>query len=198
MTVSLWAMQIQCPLTGAERSRLMELLPPARRERLARLKVRKKQEEALCAYGLLAWALRQKLGWQSLPEICLTERGKPFFSEFPAVHFNVSHTEGAVLAGVSEAPIGVDLEKIRPVSQRMWKQFSTDTAEAFFELWVRREARGKCSGQGIGPMLRQEPPMGADERYCFFEPFPGYVAGVAGSKLNERPVCQVVLLEEIL
>ena len=198
MTVSLWAMQIRRPLTEAERSRLMELLPPVRRERLVRLKIREKQEEVLCAYGLLAWALRQRLGWQSLPEMCLTEQGKPFFSAFPSIHFSISHTEGAVMVGVSETSVGVDLEKIRPVSRRLRERFSADTAEAFFELWVRREARGKCSGQGIGSMLRQEPPMGTDEWYDSFEPFPGYAAGAAGLKMNGLPVCQVVSLEEIL
>ena len=47
-----------------------------------------------------------------------TPHGKPYFPEHPDVHFNLSHTAGAVLVGLSDRPVGVDIEHIRPVSQR--------------------------------------------------------------------------------
>ena len=53
------------------------------------------------------------------------------------------------------------------------------TERAFFQSWVRREARSKRSGTGIGTMLASESPLQYGEQFYFLETFPGYVAGVA-------------------
>ena len=167
------------PLTEPERQALWALLPPERRERLERLHRSEKRDEVLWAYGLLALALRERYGWESLPAVAPGVRGKPCFPEHPHVQFSLSHTEGAVLVGIAEVPVGVDLEKLRPVSPRLMEQTGAETQETFWPLWVRREARGKCRGTGIGPMLRGEPPMEAEEVYVPLETFPGYAAGAA-------------------
>ena len=177
--MELWAARLDRPLTEAEEERLMRSLPAERRERLERLRIREKRREPLCAYALLQRMLRERYGWESFPELALTDRGKPYFPAFPEVHFSISHTEGAVLAAVAEHPVGVDLERLRPVRRSMLDRFGAESAESFFKLWVRRESRGKCSGAGIAGMLRAEPPMQAEENYLELEVFPGYAAGVA-------------------
>ena len=106
--------------------------------------------------------------------------GKPCFPEKPEVHFNISHTSGAVLVGVSDQPIGVDIEKIRPVSQRAMRRLAGAVSEReFFQSWVRREARTKRSGTGVGTMLDAETPLQPGEQFYFLDTFPGYVAGVS-------------------
>ena len=178
MAVNLWAALLERPLEPGEMQRLLPLLPPERRERLLRLPTEKRREP-LCAWLLLRLALRESYGWAELPPVALTDRGKPFFPDHPQVQFNLSHTEGAVLAGFSDRPVGVDIERIRSASPRLMAQMGTDTKEAFFAAWVRREARTKCSGRGVGAMLRQEMPMEPGERCRELDIFPGYAACAA-------------------
>lgn len=77
--------------------------------------------------------------------------GQPYFPDFPEVHFNLSHTTGAVLVALSGEPVGVDIEHIRPVSERAMRRLADVTTErAFFQSWVRREARGQAQRRRRG------------------------------------------------
>lgn len=198
MAVTVWAARLDRPLTEEETGALLPLLPPERRERLERQKLRAKREEALCAYALLRFALRERFGWQEIPSVYLTEKGKPLFSDFPNIFFSLSHTEGAVLAAVADHPVGADIERIRPVGERMLKLAETDVPELFFKSWVRREARGKRGGDGIGPMLRREPPLAPEEACFALELFPEYAAGVSVEGEAQMPQVRIVSLEAIL
>ena len=187
MPIELWTARMERPLSDPEREAILPLLPPERRERLLRVKEIEKQREPLCAYLILCLALRQKYGWKELPEVALGRLGKPFFPEHPEVHFNISHSSGAVLVGVSDQELGVDIERIRPVGQRMMARMArVSTAEAFFQSWVRREARAKRSGSGLGTVMRSESPLQPGEYYYELDTFPGYAAGLA-TRSKEPP-----------
>ena len=135
MSIDLWAARLERTLTEQETERMMRILPPKRRERLMKLREDKRQEP-LCAYLLLCLALWELYEWRGLPEIAENSMGKPYFPEHPEVHFNISHTSGAVLVGVSDQPIGVDIEKIRPVSQRAMRRLAdVSTERDFFPLY---------------------------------------------------------------
>lgn len=178
MSTTLWLARLPRPLTEEEAARLLARMPPDRRARLGAAP--EARREPLCAYGLLALALRRREGWRDLPEIALGERGKPYFPTRPGLHFSLSHTEGAVLAALSDRPVGADIQRVRPVSPEAMRRIAgTEDPEAFFRCWVRREARSKRTGQGMASMLRAEPPMGPEERYQAVEAFPGYAAGVS-------------------
>lgn len=178
--VDLWAARLERSLTKEEAEALLCLLPSARRERLLRVRQEERRREPLCAYALLHMALRERYQWKELPEITTTALGKPFFPDYPEVHFSISHTSGAVLVGVSDQPVGVDIEKIRPMrASFMRRLFGTARETDFFTDWVRREARAKGSGSGISAILHVERPMQAGESYYPLDVFPGYAAGVA-------------------
>ena len=180
MSIELWAARLERPLTDRETAAMLRLLPEARRERLLRIKQPEKLREPLCAYLILRHALWEQYRWRELPEIRLSSFGKPYFPEHPDVHFNLSHTAGAVLVGLSDRPVGVDIEHIRPVSQRTMRRLAdVGTERAFFQSWVRREARTKRSGTGVGTMLDAETPLQPGEQFYFLDTFPGYVAGVS-------------------
>ena len=187
MAMDLWAARLERPLTEREQAAMLSLLPRERRERLEKLKEPEKMREPLCAYLMLYMALRERYGWKQLPEISCGDQGKPWFPQYPAVQFNLSHTKGAVLVGLSEEPIGVDIEKLRPVSLRAMRRIAgASTEEEFFRCWVRREARTKRSGTGISTMMRAETPLQYGEYYYELDTFPGYVAGVA-TRSRELP-----------
>ena len=180
MSIELWAARLERPLTERETEGMLPLLPPERRERLLRIKQPEKRREPLCAYLILRHALWEQYRWRELPPIRLTSLGKPYFPDFPQVPFNMSPTTGAVLVARSGAPVGVDIEHIRPVSERAMRRLAdVATERAFFQSWVRREALAKRSGTGVGTMLSSEEPLRSGEQFYLLDTFPGYVAGVA-------------------
>lgn len=112
------------------------------------------------AWGLLTQALSLH-GLPSLPTVARTDRGKPYFPDYPDLHFNLSHTRGFSLCALSDAPVGVDVEAIRPRKERLWQYCLTGEEWAafqaqkggwpdFYRLWTLKEAWCKCTGEGLG------------------------------------------------
>lgn len=112
------------------------------------------------AYDLLACMLRADCGILELPEIAKREDGKPFFLKHPEIEFNVSHSNGCSLCALSNVPIGVDVELIKPRSEGLPKHVFNDCElewfcsrgsrwEDFYSLWTLKEAKVKCTGIGL-------------------------------------------------
>ena len=117
------------------------------------------------AHGLLAELLKSEYGLSPLPETAREENGKPFFPGHGAIHFNLSHSGPLALCGVGAAPLGVDLEVLRPRREGL-ARYALSEAEydffrqqggdwgAFYTLWTLKEARVKCTGQGLRQLAR--------------------------------------------
>ena len=187
MDTVLFAARLTRALSDSERAFLLSCMPPYRRKRLLRGRSPARQCEALCAYGLLCAALHRALNWRELPKIALTDTGKPFFPDVPGVCFSLSHTDGAVMVGLSPAPIGVDIQKERPLRARLKHRVAdTDDPEVFFRRWVFMEAVGKRDGGGVLRVLRGG--VQSDTGYFAADTWPGYFAGAAltpGQNLKE-------------
>ena len=194
MALKVWAARLDRELTAAETERLGGLLPPERLLRLERT-APDRHREPLCAYGLLGLALREHCGLESLPSIARSPLGKPFFPERPELCFSLSHTEGAVLAALSDGPVGADIQVFRPVGEALLRRFGTDTPEAFFRSWVRREARAKRTGTPVE--LRTESALSPAEGYWPLETFPGFFAGVSAAR-GETPALHLLDLDTLL
>jgi 4'-phosphopantetheinyl transferase len=109
------------------------------------------QSEA--AHGLLEEALEFQL-----PELCYGPQGKPYLSEGP--QFNLSHSRGFVGAAVSDGPVGLDLELVRPYLEKLpgrifsplelaWFRQRGETRLDFFTLWTLKESYYKFLGTGL-------------------------------------------------
>jgi 4'-phosphopantetheinyl transferase len=101
-------------------------------------------------------------------ELTLTrsEHGKPRLAVPPKLEFNLSHTRGGALVGISrEQALGVDIEtrrRSRPVLELAGRYFADSEARAlsrvaaphrqlaFLRLWSCKEAVVKALGRGIG------------------------------------------------
>ena len=100
-----------------------------------------------------------------------TKFGKPF-AENVDIEFNISHSNDMVACAVDKLPIGIDIEKIRPINLSVAKHFCSaddmfyifgqnptinelqysediEILKRFFEVWTKKEAYGKCKGTGI-------------------------------------------------
>lgn len=94
-----------------------------------------------------------------------TDTGKPVVAE--GIHFNVSHSGDLIVLALSEArPIGVDVERRRPVERvdaltLRWLsegeradlgrlvQAGASPSDAFLRVWSLKEAKLKALGVGI-------------------------------------------------
>ena len=122
-------------------------------------------------YALLADAYRDTCGGR-LPTIRKTPSGKPYFPERPGVHFSLSHSRSHVMCAISDAPVGIDIETNRYISERARHFFSTPHELSLFgavELWVLKESyvklfglslpavRGLCFSFGHGRVITPDP-----------------------------------------
>ena len=108
---------------------------------------------------LLEQMYRQHVGGR-MPEIAVTERGKPYFAE-GRWHFSISHSKRHVFCALSEKPIGIDAEELdRTINLRLADKILSpmerqqfDSAEdqrlALLTFWVLKEALAKLTGEGI-------------------------------------------------
>ena len=137
-------------------------------------------KEHECAWDLLAYAVRKVFGMEELPEVMRSEKGKPYFSGYPRICFNLSHSHGAVVCALHDKPIGVDIEKLRRAPKRLAAGLSDDT---FFHRWTSMEATVKREG-GSAAALRKgiEPDV-----LCrvFEDALPGWVVAVCPSEKAE-------------
>ncbi|MCR5740934.1 MAG: GNAT family N-acetyltransferase [Gammaproteobacteria bacterium] len=90
------------------------------------------------------------------------EYGKPYIDG--ELHFNVSHSDGIVVIALSDKEIGVDIERIRTVKNRVIKYSlsdkeykGVDTVDDFFTYWTIKESVGKCIGVGLSKGIKNIP-----------------------------------------
>lgn len=197
MDIQLYMLTPVRPLSDEEANALLARLPKGLRERLAR-KTGAARDESLFAYALLRRALQDHFGWEALPEIALGAHGKPYFPSCPDVFFSLSHSRGAVLLAVHDHSIGVDIERLRPVSERMRTRFHASDEAAFWQDWVQRESRCKRRGISAVALRSGEVPPLPDERVFAFSPLPNYVAGVCTASGEKADKLTRLTVEELI
>lgn len=177
MDIQLFAAKLNRPLTEEETTAFLRIMPDERRERLMQMPTEELRQEPLCAYAILYMAVHSLRGWKKLPRMRYNRYGKPEFEEYPDLQFNISHTRSAVLVGLHNEPLGVDIERLRPVSERTMQRIAgTASRQEFFESWVRRESRIKWSGTGLSSIREPDTPASRGERIIYLDTFPDYVA----------------------
>ena len=122
---------------------------------------------------LLAYALKDSFQLDVSPVWLNTfvqtkEGGKPFLFGLPHIHYNISHCEGMVALALSDRPVGVDIEKVRPVKDALVRRVLTEEeqsflyktaageearAEWFTRFWTLKESYLKYTGEGIAASL---------------------------------------------
>lgn len=115
------------------------------------------------AHALVRLAAEEYFG-VPCPETVRLPGGKPDFAPGSGLHFSLSHSYGAVLAGVSEREIGVDLELERAVNDRFVRRlFSEKMLRAFgyYGGWTLRESAYKLGAPGHLMSMELEPAAGA-------------------------------------
>lgn len=96
------------------------------------------------------------------------ESGKPYA---PEGYFSISHSGNYVVCAVSDRAVGVDVECVRPIPQRVTQRYFTederklvDSDEVqFWRIWTGKEALCKRTGEGLAGLRHCDtlaPPAG--------------------------------------
>ena len=146
------------------------------------------------AYGLLAHAYNEIYGGR-LPRMRRGAWGKPFFPHNEA-EFSLTHTKTMAFCALSDRPVGVDAETVRPVrpgvpertmspEELTWMNGYPDRDEAFLRLWTAKEAWSKLTGRGLNGRPRE----------IVLTAGPGDSLGVAGERaqFQWRRTCGVLV-----
>jgi 4'-phosphopantetheinyl transferase len=169
--VHVWAALLDVAQPG--QTAFEQTLASSELARAARFHFAEHRNRYIVAHG---W-LRQLLGgYLSIPaaavEFDLGPQGKPVLAGPPnssELQFNMTHSEGLALVAVASGiPVGIDVERIRALEDAgdlVARFFSTrESSEfkslpddqrplAFFNLWTRKEAWLKATGEGITHLL---------------------------------------------
>jgi 4'-phosphopantetheinyl transferase len=148
-------------LDAVDENRLPPLLPQDA-DRATRFRSEDVRVRFVRSHGVLR-SILSGLGLQAVYD--RDSMGKPKLVGQSGVHFNLSRSHGkAIYAVTSAAPVGVDIEKLRPLPEYMavaerflppsqYDEFldaPEETRETdFFRIWARLEASLKALGVGL-------------------------------------------------
>lgn len=141
----------------------MQYLPEERRAKALRYRREIDRKLSVASYLLLIYASHKEFKLSS-PAIAYTDKGKPYLPDHPDIHFNISHCPLGCVCAVSDKPVGVDIQDIRPFSQDIVNRCcsaeellllaqSADPAARFTQMWAMKESYLKMTGEGIAHSL---------------------------------------------
>ena len=154
-----WLYRKITELTEAEYTAIYQNLSASRKAHIDRLQKQEDKKRSLLATEIVR---------QLAPNARLEndEGGRPYLRNCP-YYVSISHSDGAVACAVSENPVGIDIEKIKPVRTALVnyvclpdeREFVGPTGDIitdgevlhrFFAVWTAKEAAFKKAG---GSML---------------------------------------------
>lgn len=90
--------------------------------------------------------------------------GKPYFEGFEDFYFNISHSESFLAVAVADGNVGIDIEAVKEPDLSVVKRLAVGEREyilenpelgamRFYEIWTKKEAFLKRTGEGISCLL---------------------------------------------
>lgn len=164
--IAFWLVNLDAAAASGGPEAHGSVLDRREQERASRFRFERDARRFLACHAALRTILAQQTG---RPAKSLQFRegpfGKPHLEGTDQLHFNMSHSGGWALIGVSpEVPIGVDIELMNPMndldalakrnfSQGEYAEFVDiepgRKLQAFLQCWTRKEACLKALGSGL-------------------------------------------------
>lgn len=152
----IWSFDLQAALSD---------ISEQRRQQALKFKHEQGRRLSVLAYQLLKQALCKEYGITENPLFEYSEHGKPSIIGHPDICFNLSHCREAVACVVSNDPVGIDVETIRPYKDSLARYTmngdelreitaSNDPAATFTRFWTMKEATLKLLGTGISTDMK--------------------------------------------
>lgn len=153
-------------ISPAELEHKIMQLPEWRRTEALRYMHHQGRVQCAESYLLMCRGLREYYGITAQPTFVRSEGGKPTLQEYPEIHFNLSHCKRGVMCALSQVPVGCDIEYIQEQLKPDLVRYCCNEEEAesvfsaknpplrFTELWTRKEALVKLTGEGLTDNIR--------------------------------------------
>ena len=144
----------------------LQQISPQRREQALQFRHELGQRQCVPSYLLLKRALHEVYDIDENPLFDYGEHGKPFLTNHPDIHFNISHCKDAVACAIDDSPVGIDIESVGRYKDELARYTMNDEEIAkiaaaedpelvFIELWTKKEAATKLVGTGITDNLKE-------------------------------------------
>ncbi len=119
-----------------------------------------KDKKLSCGVELLLLKSLNDIGIKN-PIFKLDKNNKPYLANYNNIYFNLSHSEDMIACGISDAPLGVDIEyNDENIDLNLAKHYffnkeykaiinSEKPQDEFFNYWVLKESYMKYTGLGF-------------------------------------------------
>lgn len=162
--IDIWRIELDAP--ALTREAMERLLSPDEHERMKQFVFDRHRRAFAVARGSLRLILAKRLGVPAADiRFEYGEFGQPRVAGSAGPHFSVSHSGELALIAVCEgSPLGVDIERLRPIPEALeiaerffappeWRQLGAapdhERSRTFLTLWTRKEAALKALGWGL-------------------------------------------------
>ena len=164
-----WAVRALSAFSQQQLEKTYGNLTPSRKEHIDRLQKQEDRIRSLAAEALALQLLQEHYDLTTA-QLCRKENGQPYLTGC-ALFVSLSHSGQMVACAVGDRPVGIDVERIRPVKPNLMGRVCTAEELAyvlagntpsegqpcedpavlrrFFEVWTGKEAYFKKCGTGI-------------------------------------------------
>jgi 4'-phosphopantetheinyl transferase len=142
---------------------LLPFLSRGKREKIIRFLHRDDALRSLLGEWMIRTLVRERLGLRGNEIVIETDAfGKPYLSNRGDFHFNIAHSGNWVVCAIAEHPVGIDVEKMRPIEEDVVISVLTkeehdeylsksgcERLGYFYEMWTLKESIVKAAGMGL-------------------------------------------------
>lgn len=147
---------------------LLTYVSEEKRERINKYRIKSAAQQCLISDVLIRSVIHQKLRIDNTDiHFGKNKYGKPYLMGNEDFHFNVSHSNEWVVCAISDAPVGIDVEKIKPTDYNISERFFSEEEhnyiickegqqklDSFYDLWTLKESYIKAIGKGLHMSLK--------------------------------------------
>jgi 4'-phosphopantetheinyl transferase len=217
MMICKYAIKITKTVDIGVLQQLEKIISTERRGKIKKYHFEEDKKRSIMAEVLLRHSLKKDFG------ITKNSYGKPMLKNFEQIHFNLAHSGDWVVCGVSDVPIGIDVEIIKSNDLDVAKAFFTSSEykdilnqpkeqqiKYFYKIWTLKESYVKAEGKGLSiPLnsfrfcilphaIQMYEGNQMSKKYCFqvFNLDDFHVVAVCSKKLSEEAI-SIVSIENI-
>ncbi len=114
---------------------------------------------------LIGYGLKELGLYEKNIRYAQSEYGKPYFKDYPNIHFNISHSGNIAVCAFSKYSVGCDVEMLRTPDFNVAEKFFSNSEKKyifgienenkserereFFKIWTLKESFVKAIGRGL-------------------------------------------------
>lgn len=224
MMVCNYALKITNKVNRNVLQKFEKVISPDRRERIKKYHFEKDKIRSIMAEVLLRYSLKKDFGIVGEQvQFAANDFGKPRLKNFEQIHFNLAHSGDWVVCGISDEPIGIDVEIMKSHNLEIAKAFFTSQEyhdiikqpkdkqlNYFYQFWTLKESYVKAEGKGLSiPLnsfsfcilpnriqLYEDNQLSKKYSFQIFHLDDTHIAAACTQRLTEEPI-SIVSLENI-